>query len=85
MRRHTHLLRRGSRYYLNVKVPNDLRKVFKKEVIRKALNTSDSHEAVRIVRSASLRVHADFENERAKLHRKNEAPSKLSEISTHDA
>src|SRR5260370_42294922 len=85
MPRHTHLLRRGSRYYVNVKVPNDLREVFKKEIIRKALNTSDPHEAVRRVRLESLGVHADFENERAKLRRKNEPPKKLSEISTHDA
>jgi hypothetical protein len=85
MPRHTHLLRRGSRYYLNVKVPNDLREVFKREIIRKALNTSDPHEAVLRVRLEGLRVQADFENERAKLRRKSEAPRKLSEISTRDA
>jgi hypothetical protein len=52
MPRHTHLLRRGS-YYLNVKVPKDLHGVFKKKIIREALNTSDRYEAVRSVRLES--------------------------------
>ena len=55
MPRHTGLLRRGSRYYLNVKVPKDLRAILKKEIIRKALHTSDPHEAARKVRLESLR------------------------------
>jgi hypothetical protein len=67
MPRHTHLLRRGSRYYLNVKVPKDLRGVLKKDIIRKALKTSDPREAARLVRLESLRWHTYFENERAKL------------------
>ena len=37
-------------------------RVFKKEIIRKALNTSDPDEAVRKVRSENLQVHAEFEN-----------------------
>jgi hypothetical protein len=97
MPRHTHLLRRGSRYYLNVKVPKDLRAVYKnKEVIRKALKTSDRNEAVRRVRLESLRVHADFENERAKLRtskseraklgaEQGSRPQPLSVISTREA
>src|SRR6266568_4362435 len=85
MPRQTHLLRRGSRYYLNVKVPKDLHRIIKKEIIRKALNTSDPHEAARKVRLESLRVHADFENERAKLRTRNAPPKQLSTISTDDA
>lgn len=77
MPRHTHLLRRGSRYYLNVKVPKDLRGVLKKRLIRKALKTSDPREAARLVRLESLRVHADFENERAKLRASKSERAKL--------
>jgi len=85
MPRHTYLLHRGSRYYLNVKVPKDLRGVVKKDIIRKALNTSDPHEAVRNVRLESLRVHADFENLRRKLHAENAPPKQLAAISTPEA
>jgi hypothetical protein len=85
MPRQTHLLRRGSRYYLNVKVPKDLRAVFKQPIIRKALNTSDPHEAARRVRFESLRVHADFENEQTKLRADTVLPKQLSAISTGDA
>ncbi len=52
MPRHTHLMRRGSRYYLNVKVPTDLRHVLKKEIIRKSLGTSDYGTAIQRVRVA---------------------------------
>ena len=85
MPRHTHLLRRDSRYYLNVKIPKDLRGVFKKEIIRTALNTSDPQEAVRKVRLESLQVHADFGNERAKLRAGVAPPKQLAALSTHEA
>jgi hypothetical protein len=85
MPRHTHLLRRGSRYYLNVKVPKDLRGVLKKDIIRKALKTSEPREAARRVRLESLRIHAEFENLRRKLRAKNAPPKRLSAISTGDA
>jgi hypothetical protein len=75
MPRHTHLLRRGSRYYVNVKVPKDLRGVLKKDIIRKALKTSDPREAARRVRLEALRVHTDFENERAKLRGRGKSPN----------
>jgi hypothetical protein len=76
MPRHTHLLRRGSRYYLNVKVPKDLRGVLKKDIIRKALNTSDPHEAVRKVRLGSLRVHAESVILRARVRARHQRHSR---------
>jgi hypothetical protein len=85
MPRHTHLLRRGSRYYLNVKVPKDLRTVLKKELIRKALKTSDPQEAARMVRFESLQLDAVFDRERAKL-RGADLPSKeIRSISRREA
>jgi hypothetical protein len=53
MPRHTHLLRRGSRYYLNIKA-------YEKELIRKALKTSDPHAAAREVRFESFRLDSDY-------------------------
>ncbi len=67
MPRHTHLMRRGSQYYLNVKVPIDLRPVLKKEIIRQSLRTFDPETAVKRVRVASLKQHAVFAELRAKL------------------
>jgi hypothetical protein len=85
MPRHTHLLRRGSRYYVNVKGAKDLRGVLKKDIIRKALKTSDYNEAVRRVRIEAFRIHANFENERAKLRAGVTPPKQLAAISTHEA
>jgi len=85
MPRHTHLMRRGSRYYFNAKVPKDLRGVLRKHIIRKALNTSDPHEAVRKVRLESLRIHAEFENVRRKLQSENAPPKQLAAISPSEA
>src|SRR5206468_11973433 len=66
MPRHTHLLRRGSQYYINVRVPKDLRTILKKDTVRKSLHTSDPREAVQRVRIESVRVHDEFEQLRAK-------------------
>lgn len=85
MPRHTHLLRRGSRYYLNVKVPKELRRVLKKELIRKALKTSDPNEAARMVRFESLQLDAVFERERAKLRGTSAAPKQIDSISKQEA
>jgi hypothetical protein len=49
MPRHTHLLRGGSQYYVNVRVPRDLRGVVGKDIVRRSLHTSDPREAVRRV------------------------------------
>lgn len=43
MPRHLGVLRRGGRYYLNFRVPTDLRAAYgKRGIIRKSLGTSDS-------------------------------------------
>jgi hypothetical protein len=85
MPRHTHLLRRGSRYYLNVKVPKELRAVLKKELIRKALKTSDPQEAARMVRFESLQLDAVFDRERAKLRGTKPVPHQVHSISKQEA
>lgn len=90
MPRHTHLLRRGSRYYLNVKIPKDLRAAFGKELIRKALDTSDPNEAARLVRFESFRLDAEFaakrREQREAIERqvKPASPLKISDREAHD-
>lgn len=85
MPRHTHLLRRGSRYYVNVKVPKDLRGTLKKDIIRKSLNTSDPREAVKRVRIESVLIHDEFEKLRGDS-RTDTAPQRdLSAMSEHEA
>ena len=85
MPRHTHLLRRGSRYYLNVKVPLDLRPSYAKELIRKALHTSDPHEARRRVQFEAFRLDSEFEAKRRELlsakrgERQTPSPLKISD------
>lgn len=85
MSRHTHLLRRGSRYYLNVKIPKDLRVALRKDIIRKSLNTSDPREAVQRVRIESVRIHDEFEKLRGKSRAGSAPPRDLSAISEHDS
>lgn len=67
MPRHQGLLRRGSRWYSNFKVPLDLRKAFGKEHIREALDTSDYREAVRRISYERARWTGIFDTERKKL------------------
>lgn len=85
MPRHTHLMRRGLRYYLNVRVPKDLRPILKKEHIRKSLGTSDYSVAVQGLRLASLKQHTEFAELRAKLRAaKSDAPQKVERLSDED-
>jgi len=84
MPRHTHLLRRGSQYYVNIRVPQNLRNVLKKDIVRRSLHTSDPREAVRRVRIESLKIHAEFEELRAKSRPEKQARD-LSAISERDA
>jgi len=56
--RHPRLQKRGSRYFLRVKVPADLRGATGKREIRKALGTSDPREALKAVRRASAETNA---------------------------
>jgi hypothetical protein len=85
MPRHTHLLRRGSQYYVNVRVPKDLRGILNKEIIRRSLQTSDLGEAVRRVRLESVRIHDEFETLRAKSRPEKTQPTSLSAISEREA
>ena len=67
MPRHQGLLRRGSRWFSNFKVPKELQAALGKEHIREALGTSDYREAVRSVEYAKARWRGIFDNERRKL------------------
>ncbi len=67
MPRHPRLQKRGSRYFLRVKVPTDLRSEIGKREIRKALGTSDPREALKTVRKASAETDAMFNAVRGKV------------------
>jgi len=67
MSRQQGLLRRGSRWHSNFKVPLDLQAALGKKLIREALGTSDYKEACRRVVFERARVTALFDNERRKL------------------
>ena len=69
MRRHPRLQKRGSRYFLRVKVPTDLRSAIGKREIRKALGTSDPRGALKCVRKASVEADAVFETYRVRTAR----------------
>jgi hypothetical protein len=64
--RHPRLQKRGSRYFLRVKVPTDLRSAIGKREIRKALRTSDPREALKRVRKASVEADTVFETYRVR-------------------
>jgi hypothetical protein len=72
-------------WYVNRKVPKDLRAVLKKELIRKSLRTTDKIKAARDGELESFRIRAEFENLRRKLRAENAPPTELSEISTDHA
>jgi hypothetical protein len=65
--RHPRLQKRGSRYFLRVKVPTEFRSAIGKREIRKALGTSDSREALTRVRKASAETDAMFEAQRGNV------------------
>lgn len=66
MPRQQGLLRRGGRYYCNIKVPKTLREALGKEHIREALKTSDYREACRRVVYENMRWKGFFEEEQRK-------------------
>lgn len=67
MPRQQGLLRRGSRYFTNFKVPKDLRQAMGKEHIRLALGTSDYREASQRIAYQRARWMATFEEKRRLL------------------
>jgi hypothetical protein len=86
MPRHTHLMERNGRYYLNVRVPKDLLTTYKKEHIRKSLGTSDHSAALDKIRLASLKLHTEFAEARARLRRPALGPpQKIERLSDEDA
>lgn len=60
MPRHTRLMRRGSRYYVNAKVPKDVAPILGKHLIRYSLGTSDHRDALSRVRLESAKIDARF-------------------------
>ncbi len=67
MHRPQGLLRRGNRWWFNIKVPRDLRTVIGKEHIREPLQTSDYQVAARTVAYRIAHWRAVFEDSRRKL------------------
>jgi hypothetical protein len=67
MPRHPRLQKRGSRYFLRVKVPADLRSTVGKREVREALGASEPREALKRVRQASAETDAMFEALRGKV------------------
>lgn len=61
------LLQRGTRWYSNFRVPNELQKALGKSHIRESLETSDYREACRTIAFERARVTGYFENEKRKL------------------
>ena len=84
----TGLLRRKDRWYLNIRVPKELRPLYSaKEFIRKALGTSDYREATRELRFRACEVEAEFDERRRVLKAKAnaEAAVKVQELSDREA
>jgi Domain of unknown function (DUF6538) len=67
MPRHPRLQKRGSRYFLRMKVPADLRSTVGKREVREALGASEPREALKRVRQASAETDAMFEALRGKV------------------
>jgi hypothetical protein len=78
--RHPRLQKRGSRYFLRVKVPTDLRSAVGKREIRKALGTSEPREALKRVRQASAETDTMFEALRGKVAAKDAALAPASTV-----
>jgi len=90
MSRPAGLLHRGGRWYLNLKVPKDLRETLGKEHIRVSLKTADHREARRLLPFQLARWTAYFEDQR-RQHVRTLVPStetetrKLTVIQDHEA
>ena len=68
MPKYSKLLRRGGRYYLNARVPKDLIPYYgNKEIIRRALGTSDLREAKSIVAFEAFKLDSDFAAKRREI------------------
>lgn len=89
MPRQSGLLLRGGRYYLNMRVPTELRPLYgKREIFRKSLGTSDFREAVSRVRFEAFKLDAEFEDKRREMEnaaRACEPPPAVCEIGDREA
>ena len=87
MPRHSGLLCRQGRYYLNVRVPTDLRPLYgKQDIIRRSLKTSEYREAISRVRFESFRLESEFASKRRTLIAAKDASSAVvREISDQEA
>lgn len=74
-----HLFLRKNTYYFKIRVPQDLRKAYKTEVIVKSLGTSNYAEAKKRLNAARVKQDAEFEEKRLTLHGNTE--TELSELS----
>ncbi len=86
MPKQTGLLKRNGRYYINRRVPNDLRGVYKTEYIRKSLMTSDRREALDRLHYEAFALNADFAAKRRELKSAQPFPviSALSDREAHE-
>lgn len=61
----THLLKRGSRYYFRIRIPDDLRAFYKDQwELKESLRTSDKREAAQLCRLRAAAVAEEFERHR---------------------
>jgi integrase len=66
----THLIKRGSRYYIRRRVPSDLAAIVGKVEITRALGTSERREAERLCRIESVKLDTEWSELRAASHAK---------------
>jgi hypothetical protein len=87
MPKHSGLLKRNGRFYLNVRVPQDLRSLYgQKEIIRKSLGTCDAREAISLVRFEAYKLDSEFEAKRRELKSVEALPTiqTISDREAHD-
>lgn len=91
MPRHSGLLERKGRFYLNVRVPKDLLPAYGgKQIIRKSLRTSDRREAKIRVREEAFKLDSEFLEKRRALERAEQkttpkrAVSSITDREAHD-
>jgi integrase len=63
----SYMLKRNGRYYLNLRVPTELRQFYKTVVIRESLHTSDYRKAAEEVRFEVARYTAEFQTKREQI------------------
>ena len=83
MPRQSGLLLRKGQFYLNIRVPKDLRAAYDgKEVIRKSLHTTDPREATSRVRYEAFKLDSEFQAKRRELETAKRAAEPLPAVRT---